>query len=195
MNRPRWETFADEIVGKDDPALAKEVEEYSKHRHEGPSSQQNQEELARWKEGNEAVAKEYQFLKPSDYANESARIGRVMSHEEFIRILRNKLHLRCFYREMGHPQKIALWVSKSDCLPYESAGWVARGLTTELSIMRFDEHGVPLDEKFRGWRTVLMNLVMKGFLKEHEVRRVFGRAVGSASEKYNQFMQQFRTVP
>jgi hypothetical protein len=190
----RWESYGDEIVGKDSPELAKAVEDYASRRHDGPGTQQSQEELARWKEGNCQIAKEYQFVKPEDYEDEAARVGRVMDHEEFINILRNKLYLTCFYREMGHAQKIALWASK-DGLPAESVGWVKRGLTTELSIMRFDEHGAPLDEKFRGWRSVLMNLVLKGFLKEHDVRRIFGRANGPASEKYNQFMQQFRTVP
>jgi len=189
-----WETYSDEVVGKDSPELAAAVDAYSQNRH-ATSSSQNEEELARWKEGNQAVASEYQFVKPEDYEDEAARVGRVMGHDEFIRILRNKLNLKCFYREMNHPQKIALWVVRAEGSPEESMGWVKRGLTTELSIMRFDDHGVPLDEKFRGWRSVLMNLVMKGFLKEHDVRRVFGRAKGPASEKYNAFMQQFRTVP
>jgi hypothetical protein len=190
----RWESYHDEIIGKDSPQLAKEVEEYSKRRHDGPETQHSQEELARLREENAVIASQYQFVKPEDYEDEAARVGRIMSHDEFITILRRKLNLKCFYREMNHPQKIALWAVKDD-LPAESVGWVKRGLTTELSIMRFDDHGVPLDEKFRGWRTVLMNLVMKGFLKEHDVRRVFGRAKGPASEKYNSFMQQFRTIP
>jgi len=194
MTKPRWESYADEIIGKDTPEMEAAIAEYAKNRYEGKSSSQNEEELARWKEGNSEIAKEYQWVKPEEYADEAARVGRVMSHEEFIRILRNKLHLTCFYREMNHPQKIALWATKREGLVPESVGWVKRGLTTELSIMRFDDHGVPVDEKFRGWRSVLMNLVMKGFLKEHDVRKVFGRAKGSCSEKYNSFMQQFRTV-
>lgn len=195
VTRPRWETYADEIVGKDSAELDAAVAEYAKHRHEGLGTAQSEETLAEWKEGNAAIAREYQFVKPEDYKDEAARVGRIMGHDEFILILRKKLNLKCFYREMGHPQKIALWVVRAEGTPAESMGFVKRGLTTELSIMRFDDHGVPLDEKFRGWRTVLMNLVMKGFLKEHDVRRVFGRAKGPASEKYNAFMQQFRTVP
>lgn len=191
--RAPWETYEEEVLGKDSAEMEKAVEEYSKNRHE-KSSSQNLEELARWKEGNAEIAKEYQWVKPDEYLDEAARVGRVMSHEEFIRTLRNKLHLKCFYREMNHPQKIALWAMRREGDAPESVGWVKRGLTTELSIMRFDDHGVPVDEKFRGWRSVLMNLVMRGFLKEHDVRKIFGRAKGPCSEKYNSFMQQFRTV-
>ena len=192
--KPRWETYSDEIIGKDDPFLEKEVEAYSKKRYNEKSSTQNLEELARWEEGNREIAKEYQFVRPEEYDNESARIGRVMSHDDFIQILRTKLHLTCFYREMNHPQKIALWISRNGISAPECCGWVKRGLTTELSIMRFDAHGVPLDEKFRGWRTVLMNLVKNGFLEEHDVRKVFGRAKGPCGERYNAFMQAVRTV-
>lgn len=194
QKKARWETYSEEILGYDDPQLAREVEEYSKKRHV-KSTAQNEEELCRWQEGNQEIAKQYQWLKAEDYADEGARIGRIMGHDEFIKILRDRLHLTCFYREMGHPQKIALWAVKQEGLAPECVGWVKRGLTTELSIMRFDDKNVPLDEKFRGWRSVLMNLVMRGFLKEHAVRKVFGRAKGSASEVYNRFMQQYRTVP
>jgi hypothetical protein len=192
MSRPRWETYADEIVGKDDPALAKEIEEYSKHRHEGPSSQQNQEELARWKEGNWQVAKEYRFIDPADYAEFEPRKGRILSYEQFITILRDKCKLKCFYREMGHDQKLALWgFVKGETEPIMGS-WVQRPYMIEFEIPHFDDKGVVLDTKHRGWRTCLMDLRRKNLLTEETITRVFGRAYGPASGRYNSFMQDMR---
>jgi hypothetical protein len=190
MTKARWETYEDEIVGRDTPEMQAAVAEYAKNRHEG-SSQQNSEELARWKEGNAEIAKQYQWVHPSEYADEPARIGKILSRDELINTLRNKCKLKCFYREMGHPQKLALWVYKDGTEP-EVGCWVQSPYMPEFSIIRFDDHGVPLDEKMRGWRTVLMQLALKKFLKETTINKVFGRANGPASEKYNAFMHSLR---
>lgn len=191
MSKARWETYADEIVGKDSAEMEAAVAEYAKNRHE-KSTAQNEEELARWKEGNAEVAKEYQWVKPEEYADEAPRIGRVMSHADLISTLRNKCGLNCGYKEMGHPQKLALWIQKDGFSEMQLGCWVQYPMMTEYSIMRFDGHGVPLDEKYRGWRTVLMQLAIKGFLKEDKINKVFGRATGPASDKYNAFMQSLR---
>ncbi len=192
MTRPRWETYADEIVGKDNPALAKEVEEYSKRRHEGPSSQQNEEELARWKEGNQRIAKEYQFINPADYAEFEPRKGRILSYEQFITTLRDKCKLKCFYREMGHDQKLALWAFRKGETEPVMACWTQRPYMIEFEIPNFDQYGVVLDTKYRGWRTCLMDLRRKELLTEETITRVFGRAYGPASGRYNSFMQDMR---
>ena len=46
MSKARWETYADEIVGKDSDEMEKAVAEYASRRHE-KSTAQNEEELAR----------------------------------------------------------------------------------------------------------------------------------------------------
>lgn len=187
-----WEDYGEAVVGKDDAELDKAVEEYSKHRHEGSGSSQSKEELARWKEGNDEIAKEYQWVHPSEYADEGLRIGRILSHAQLINLLRDKCKLKCFYREMGHPQKIALWVQRNESVEPEVGCWVQYPMSIEYSIMDFDSHGVPLAEKFRGWRTVLMQLALKGVITESKINTVFGPATGPASPKYNAFFQSLR---
>ncbi len=44
----------------------------------------------------------------------------------------------------------------------------------EWSLMRFDEFDVPICEKYRGWRTALLNLIIADVLTEDEVNRAFG---------------------
>jgi len=44
----------------------------------------------------------------------------------------------------------------------------------EWSLLHFDENDVPICEKYRGWRTALLALILAGVLTEDEVNRAFG---------------------
>src|SRR5579864_5207727 len=149
-NIPPWMTYAAEFEEKLDPTLEAEIEEYSKHRHDNTSSE-NQEELCRQKELNDELVKQYQWLDPNEYENEEERIGRVMHSTQFIALL-HKAGVRCWYRTHPQPDKLTLVVLHDDINPSEVGCWVQRGYTCELSLMNFDEHGVPTSERRRGWR-------------------------------------------
>lgn len=63
----------------------------------------------------------------------------------------------------------------------------------EWSVMRFDMWDVPICEAYRGWRTALLQLILKGVLTEEEVDRAFGPVVlNPASELYRQTLQGYR---
>jgi hypothetical protein len=64
----------------------------------------------------------------------------------------------------------------------------------EYSIMRFNHYNVPTNERYRGWRTALLALIVAGVLTENEADRAFGPAVGEASIFYRQQLQHERTV-
>lgn len=64
----------------------------------------------------------------------------------------------------------------------------------EYSVMRFNEYDVPQEEKYRGWRTTLLTLVVRGVVTEEEAMKAFGPAVGPASEFYREQMQTTRRV-
>lgn len=188
--RAPWETYNESLDEKLDSKLQAEVDEYSKHRHE-KSSEQNAEELARWEEGNKELAKQYQFLSPEEYADEGARIGRVIHSSEFINILRRELKLNAWYRRHPHKDKLTLIVHNHVGEP-EIGCWAANGFMPEYEIVRFDKYGVPLDSKYRGWRTCCLQMILKGMLKEKDVTRVFGKATGPASERYNSTLFEIR---
>ena len=62
----------------------------------------------------------------------------------------------------------------------------------ELSIMRFDEHGVPTTEKNRGWRTALLQLILKSFINQKVADEVFGAPkTTEAFHRYNSTLQHF----
>ena len=185
-----WEDYGQQLVGQDDAAMERAVAMYAQNRHES-TSEETKEELARRKEENDYKAREYQWVKPSEYADRGPRIGRIMHSSRLITILREKFGLKCWYRQHPEPQKLTLLVLERG---HRNVGcWLQGGYQTEFSIMNFDEHGVPLQEAYRGWRTVLMQLALKGLISERKINEVFGPARGPASTRYNRFMGSLRT--
>lgn len=60
-------------------------------------------------------------------------------------------------------------------------------------MMRFDEHGVPLAEKYRGWRTPLLQLILKGVISQKKAEEAFGKPPTTpAFHRYNALLQSYR---
>jgi hypothetical protein len=174
------------------PELQRQIDEYAKHTHDS-SSNQNKEELARWQEQNAGLAKEYQWVEPSEYADEGARVGTPMHSSEFITRLQ-RAGVKCWYRFHGQPRKVTLVVQRDGKEP-EVGCWAQLGFAPELSIMNFDEHGVPLAEKYRGWRTCLLQLILKSVITEVKADEVFGKPkTTEAFHRYNSTLQSFRNA-
>ena len=187
-----WETYDNEFEN-DDPALLAAMAEYAERVSDAEASSQTKEELARLKQGAEEQAREYQWVTPEEYKNEGDRIGRIMHNVVFLNFLR-KAGVKCWYR--AHPQagKITLIIQREE-LPAEVGCWCQQGFAPELSIMRFDSHGVPLAEKYRGWRTCLLQLILKGVISQKKAEEVFGKAPTTpAFHRYNATLQQFRNA-
>jgi hypothetical protein len=64
----------------------------------------------------------------------------------------------------------------------------------EWSVMRFDEHGAATKEKYRGWRTAMLVLIVAEVLTEAEVDRAFGRPMGEAGAWYRQQLKTWRQI-
>jgi hypothetical protein len=64
----------------------------------------------------------------------------------------------------------------------------------EWSVMRFDEHGAATKEKYRGWRTAMLVLIVAEVLTEAEVDRAFGRPAGEAGAWYRQQLKTWRQI-
>lgn len=63
----------------------------------------------------------------------------------------------------------------------------------EWSLMNFNEWNVPTTEQYRGWRTALLQMILKNVITEEEVDRAFGPVVlNPASELYRQQLQSYR---
>lgn len=63
----------------------------------------------------------------------------------------------------------------------------------EWSLMHFDKFNVPTVERYRGWRTALLALILHDVITEDEVDRAFGPVVqNEASELYRETLQHYR---
>jgi hypothetical protein len=186
-----WENYM--VEEQLTPEMEAAIATYAENVHDD-SSNQTKEELHRWKEGNEEVSKEYQFVAPDEYNNAEERMGRILHSSEFINILRDKVGLKCWYRDHPHADKITLLVQKSfGTQEAEIACWVQRGFMPELSIVRFDDHGVPLNESHRGYRTCLLQMLLKGMVTEEQIIKYFGPAkMTPAWERYNATVHSWR---
>lgn len=64
----------------------------------------------------------------------------------------------------------------------------------EWSLMRFNEYGVATKEKYRGWRTAMLVLIVAEILTEQEVDRAFGPALGEAGSWYRAQLKAYRQI-
>lgn len=64
----------------------------------------------------------------------------------------------------------------------------------EYSLMRFNQYDVPTEERYRGWRTALLVLIVAQVVTEEEALKAFGPAIGPASEFYREQLQINRRV-
>lgn len=187
-----WFSYEKEMQQKLSKELEEEVAEYAKHHYDpAQSSNQAKEELHKQREINQEIAKDYQWATPEEYEDIEQRIGRVMHHAVFISLLR-KAGVTCWYTQHPHIQKAVLIVPGKTGEP-EVAAWVQQGFMPELSIMNFDDKGVPLDERRRGWRTVALQLILKGIITEDKANEIFGKPKQtSAFDRYNSTLFEFR---
>lgn len=186
-----WKEYDQELTPDQDPALVEAMAEYASRVSDAEASSQTKEELCRLREASEEAAREYQWLSPEEYKNEKDRVGRIMHSIVFLNLLQ-KAGIKCWYRNHPQPGKVTLIVQRLGLEP-EVACWCQQGFAPELSVMRFDDHGVPLAEKYRGWRTSLLQLILKGIISEKKAAEVFGRPKTTpAFARYNLTLQHFR---
>ena len=189
-----WETYGQELEVEMTPELAAEVADYATRYHE-KSNSQNEEELARQKELSYDAMGEYRWCDPEEYADIQARIGRIMHYNELITRLR-KIGVRCWLRHHPQPDKLTLVIQRNkDVMKEPEVGcWIKNGYMPEYSVMGFDEHGVPLAEKYRGWRTAILQLILKQVLTEDAAHKEFGPAERSCSTRYNSILHGLRNT-
>jgi hypothetical protein len=188
-----YETFDEDMMGEfSDPVLAAAIEEYSRRVSDAAPTAQTEDELCRLQENNEHSAKEYQWLDPSEYADAGARIGKVKGVATFITELQ-RAGMTCWYRRHPHKDKLTIVAVNPRSHEAEVACWVQFGYMPELSVFRFDDHGIPTTERWRGWRTALLQILLKTFITLEKAEEVFGKTpTTSEFHRYNRTLQSFR---
>lgn len=186
--------FDSEVLGKQSwgKKLDAELAEYQSRR-EHITTTETEELLCELKEGNAARGREYKLPEQKYFEDEAPRIGRKMTHTEFITILRKKL--RCWYNPVPWRGIVGLRAVQPghEQLGLQFVCGVKVGPTTEYDTFHYDHRGLALNKKTIGWRTVILQLINKGFLTETEAHRLFGKpGLNAGSELYRKQLQLIR---
>jgi hypothetical protein len=211
INDPRdfedpTETFNTEIMGHRpenfDPILKAAMNDYAERPFHEKSSSESVELLHYQKELSWAQAREYRWLKLCDYEDVAARLINPIHSSRFITKLRNA-GLECFYVGEVYNGLLALYVTPKK--PYlddnghltkepRFATGVQYGYMPAYSVMRFDDHGVPLNERYRGYWTVLLRLILDGYATEKQIKEEFGEPCGPAGERTRSLLHSYRNT-
>jgi len=176
------------------PEMKAAVEAYSKKRHEKAHSA-GLEEVMRQRELSTDYVKEYKFFRQFEdkLTDEKERRGELMFCLDFVEKLNTILPAYL-------SSKIVKGMSGLYVLTPDVKGghWhyvcgVQASMMNEYSVIYLDAHGLPLNEKKRGWRTVLLRLIQGSFIQEDDAHKVFGEPFsGPISRRYREQLWYFR---
>jgi len=136
------------------------------------------EDYAQQKEISDSLVSEYRLPNQKIFTDEAARMRNPMSCKELLIRLRSH-GLKCCIQQNPHSVQgtAGLYAVRPG---YEQLGLqlvtsVQVPQMYEWSVIREDEHGLSLGEKYIGWRNTCAALVRKGIWSEEKVHRVFGK--------------------
>lgn len=191
-----WESYDKEMDASRrwSPQLKAEVEAYSKRRHEKPHSA-GLEEVIRQRELSADYVKEYRFFRQFEdkLTDEKQRRGELMFCLDFVDNL-NEI-LPAYLSATIRNGLSGLYVFTPDV---KGGHWhyvcgVQACMMYEYSVIRLDSHDLPINEKKRGWRTVLLRLITGSFISEEDAHQVFGEPFsGPISRRYREQLYWFR---
>lgn len=175
------------------PALRAALAAYSQKRHQ-KETQAGLEEQHRQHELSCDAVKSYRWDKQDELVTEKDREGKILNCLEFMRRL-NKI-VRCGF---GNPEAckgligITCFKPTMDGGRWTYAGPIQVGYMHEYSTIWLDAHKLPLNEKWRGWRTVLLRLIQGGFITEQQAHKEFGEPItGPVSRRYRDQLYHLR---
>lgn len=159
-----------------------------------------EEHTARLREinNNSHAVKAQRWAHQDDYRDDRARIGRALPSGEFLAHIQRlipELYMTdgrivgdvALYRVYPQPQE------RLNGRDFEYLFYCPTGNIPEYSIYEFDTvRDVPIRERIRGWRTVLLRLIRCGLLTEETCDREFGVAVGPASNVWYRRLYEYR---
>src|SRR5712692_5835833 len=202
-DRPTWDKYDKEMSTEvNDPKLAAEIKEYESRGYTAGTGGQTVEQLAELRELNAHGAKKYQFDRQEELLDVKARLGKIIQDTDFLRRF-NKILFpehRTARFTVGAAVVGGKWQYRVGitCLvaTYEGGqfiglGEIQPGLMPEYSVLRVDIHGIPLNAKWIGWRTVLMKAISLGAITEDQAHTEFGDPLGLASRRYREQLHAF----
>lgn len=137
------------------------------------------ESFAAEKEASDNQVSQYKMEHQDILTNTKARKVNAIATRDFIQKLRQN-GVKCFTVDNGFPpQTVALWAVRPNSNQVQYICYLQVPAMYEWSILKVDRHGLPAGEDFRGWRTVLAQLITKQIMTEKKAHEVFGKPTDS----------------
>lgn len=137
------------------------------------------ESFAAEKEISDSQVSQYKMEHQDILTNAKARKVNAIGTRDFIAKLRRN-GVKCFTIDNGFPpQTVALWAIRPNSNKASYVCYLQVPAMYEWSLLKIDRHGLPFGEDFRGWRTVVAQLVVKGILTEKRAHEIFKRPTDS----------------
>jgi hypothetical protein len=144
------------------------------------------------KEQSDAMVSSYKMEDQHILTNAVARKVNPMGTRDFILKLR-KNGVRCFTVDNGMPQTVGLWAMRPDRPNPLYVCYLQIPAMYEWSLLRLDHHDLPAGERFRGWRTVLSQIIAKKILTEKKCHQIFGKPTESINgRRYRETLYNYR---
>lgn len=144
------------------------------------------------KEQSDSQVSEYRMDDQELLTDAKPRMVNIIMTRDFIKKLRDN-GVRCFTLYNGMPQTVGLWACRPNSQEMVYVAYLQVPCMYEWSILRLDRHNLPNGEDYRGWRTVLVQLIEKGILTEKQTDKIFGKVTDSVvSRRYRRSLYNFR---
>lgn len=149
------------------------------------------EQFQAHREESELMSQIYRMPDQEILSDVKARLINIMHGRDFIKKLRDN-GVKCFTFDNGMPQTVGLWAAKPGTEEVQYICYMQVPYMPEWSVLRVNR-GVPSGEDYRGWRTVLMQLIIKEILTEEQAHKIFGKpALNRISKVYRRTLWNFR---
>ncbi len=155
------------------------------------------EHTHRQRELNDVASRKQRWEHQEELYNDVARIGKPLCSSDLIFTL-SQLIPNMYVTEGNIVGDLAVF--KTYGRPQERLGgktfeylfYIPTGILPEFSLYEFNDRNVPVREKQRGWRTVLLRLIKSKMLDEQTAHKVFGKPEGQAASRYLRELYKFR---
>ncbi len=203
---PTWEKFDHELSTEvKDPKLRAEIDALEARGYHHGTGQRSVEALHQLRQENTEAGRKFRLDEQDELLDERARIGNKIQDIEFLRrfnlILRREELDRVARFHVGTAIVGGRWrytVGLGCIVPTIHGGemksicQIQPGIMSEYSVLRVDIHDMPLNEKYRGWRTVLLRAIAAGTITERQAHEEFGESSGIAGRRYRQQLWAMR---
>ena len=159
----------------DDSRYLQDIEDLKSTVRGRKSSDTDLEEASRQKEMNTFLHSKERMVNQDEVTK--TRDGKILSETEFLRRLR-KISTAFDY---AGP---ILMGRRAITYAGEAVETIHANYAKEWDELRTNEYGVATDLRYKGWRTTLLSLILKGLISEEAVDRIFGKPSGMESARY-----------